>query len=143
MKLKDEDVIAIGNPKIRVLHTSGHTPESISLVVAEYPKNSEGLVFTGDTLFRGNVGRLDLEGAGTSEQLYDSVKKLFLLDDYVAILPSHYGKSQCGVGLSSVPLSTIGYEKRFNKVVETLSDKQKFIENMKIRKPWRYPNTMR
>jgi hydroxyacylglutathione hydrolase len=137
--LKDGDVIPIGNPRIRVLHTPGHTPESISLVVAEYPKTSEGLVFTGDTLFRGNVGRLDLEGAGTPEQLHDSIKKLFLLDDYIAILPSHYGKSQCGVGLSSIPISTIGYEKRFNKVVETLSDKQKFIEYMKSQKTMEIP----
>jgi glyoxylase-like metal-dependent hydrolase (beta-lactamase superfamily II) len=86
--LKDGDVIPIGNPRIRVLHTPGHMPESMSLVVAEYPKNSEGLVFTGDTLFRGNVGRSDLEGAGTSEQLYDSIKKLFLLDEYCNITQS-------------------------------------------------------
>jgi hydroxyacylglutathione hydrolase len=92
-----------------VLHTPGHIPEGMSLVVAEYPKNSEGLVFTGDNLLRGNVGRLDLDGAGTSEQLYESIRKLFSLDDYIAVLPSHHGKSQCSVGLSSVPLSTIGY----------------------------------
>jgi hydroxyacylglutathione hydrolase len=137
--LKDGDMIPIGNPRIRVMHTPGHTPESISLVVAEYHKNSEGLVFTGDTLLRGNVGRLDLDGAGTSEQLYESIRKLFSLDDYIAVLPSHYGKSQCGVGLSSVPLSTIGYEKRFNKAVETLSDQQKFIEYMKNQKTMEIP----
>jgi glyoxylase-like metal-dependent hydrolase (beta-lactamase superfamily II) len=59
-------------------------------------------------LFRGNVGSLDLEGAGTPEQLYDSIKKLFSLDDYVAVLPSHFGRSQCGVALSSILISTIG-----------------------------------
>jgi glyoxylase-like metal-dependent hydrolase (beta-lactamase superfamily II) len=70
------------------LHTPGHIPEGMSLVVAEYPKNSEGLVFTGDNLLRGNVGRLDLDGAGTSEQLYESIRKLFSLDDYIAVTQS-------------------------------------------------------
>jgi hydroxyacylglutathione hydrolase len=97
------------------------------LLVAEYPNTPNGIVFTGDTLLRSNVGRLDLDGAGTPGQLYDSVKKLFA-QDYVAVMPSHYGKSQCGVGLSSVPISTIGYEKRFNGAIEALSDRQKFIE---------------
>jgi glyoxylase-like metal-dependent hydrolase (beta-lactamase superfamily II) len=83
-------------------YTPGHTRESISLLVAEYPKTSEGIIFTGDTLLRGNIGRLDLDCAGTPEQLHDSVKKLSALEGY-AVMPSHYGKSQCGIGLSSVP----------------------------------------
>jgi len=132
--LKDGDTLAIGNPQVKIIHTPGHTPESMSLLFTEYPKKSESILLTGDTLFRGNVGRLDLEGAGTPEQLYDSIKKLFSLDDYVAVLPSHFGKSQCGVGLSSVPISTIGYEKRFNRSVDALSDKQKFIDYMKNQK---------
>jgi hydroxyacylglutathione hydrolase len=106
----------------------------MSLLFAEYPKKSESILLTGDTLFRGNVGRLDLEGAGTPEQLYDSIKRLFSLDDYVAVLPSHFGKSQCSVGLSSVPISTIGYEKRFNRSVDALSDKKKFLDYMKNQK---------
>lgn len=137
--LKEGNVISIGNPRVKVLHTPGHTPESMSLLVAEYPKTSEGIIFTGDTLLRGNVGRLDLDGAGTPEQLYDSVKKLFTLEDYVAVMPSHYGKSQCGVGLSSVPLSTIGYEKRFNGAIDALSDRQKFIDYMKTLKTMEIP----
>lgn len=138
--LKDGDTLAIGNPQVKVIHTPGHTPESMSLLFAEYPKRSESIVLTGDTLFRGNVGRLDLEGAGTPEQLYDSVKRLFSLEDFVAVLPSHFGKSQCGVGLSSVPLSTIGYEKRFNSSVDTLSDREKFVEYMKNQKTMEIPN---
>ena len=74
--VKEGDTISIGNPRVKVLHTPGHTPESISLLVAEYPKTPDGIIFTGDTLLRGNVGRLDLDGAGTPEQLYDSVKRL-------------------------------------------------------------------
>jgi len=138
--VKGGDVIAIGNPRLKIVHTPGHTPESISLLVAEYPKTSDSILFTGDTLFRGNVGRLDLEGAGTYEQLYESIKKIFSLDDYVAVLPGHYGKSQCGVGLSSVPITTIGYEKRFNKVINTIDDKQKFIDYMKNQKTMEIPN---
>ena len=138
--LKEGNVISIGNPRVKVLHTPGHTPESMSLLVAEYPKTSEGIIFTGDTLLRGNVGRLDLDGAGTPEQLYDSVKKLFTLEDYVAVMPSHYGKSQCGVGLSSVPMSTIGYEKRFNGAIDALSDKQKFIDYIKGLKTMEIPD---
>jgi glyoxylase-like metal-dependent hydrolase (beta-lactamase superfamily II) len=138
-RVKDGDVIQIGNPRVRLLHTPGHTPESVSLLVAEYPKTSEGIVLTGDTLFRGNVGRLDLEGAGTPEQLYESIKRLFSLEDYVVVLPSHYGRSQCGVGLSSVPISTIGYEKRFNRSVDSLSDKQKFTDYMKSQKTMEIP----
>ena len=141
--LKDGDSLAIGNPQVKIIHTPGHTPESISLLFAEYPKKSESILLKGDTLFRGNVGRLDLEGAGTPEQLYDSIKKLFSLDDYVAVLPSHFGKSQCGVGLSSVPISTIGYEKRFNRSVDTLSDKQKFIDYMKDQKTMEIPDHIR
>jgi hydroxyacylglutathione hydrolase len=129
--VKEGDVISIGNPRVKVLHTPGHTPESTSLLVAEYPDTAEGIIFTGDTLLRGNIGRLDLDGAGTPEQLYNSVKKLFALEDYVAVMPSHYGKSQCGVGLSSVPISTIGYEKRFNSAVDALPDRQKFIDYIK------------
>ena len=137
--LKEGNVISIGNPRVKVLHTPGHTLESMSLLVAEYPKTSEGIIFTGDTILRGNVGRLDLDGAGTPEQLYDSVKKLLALEDYVAVMPNHYGKSQCGVGLSSVPLSTIGYEKRFNGAIDALSDRQKFIDYMKTLKTMEIP----
>src|SRR5919109_1052242 len=125
--LKDGDSLAIGNPQVKVIHTPGHTPESISLLFTEYPKVSESILFTGDTLFRGNVGRLDLEGAGTPEQLYESVNKLFSLEEFVAVLPGHFGKSQCGVGLSSVPISTIGYEKRFNRSADSISEKNKFV----------------
>lgn len=137
--VKEGDTFSIGNPRIKILHTPGHTPESISLLVAEYPKTSEGIIFTGDTLLRGNVGRLDLDGAGTPEQLYDSVKKLFSLDDYIAVMPSHYGRSQCGVGLSSVPISTIGYEKRFNRANDSLSEKSKFVEYIKEQKSMDIP----
>jgi len=141
--VKDGDIIQIGNPRVRILHTPGHTPESVSLLFAEYPKTSESIIFTGDTLFRGNVGRLDLEGAGTAGQLFDSIKRLFSLEDYIVVLPSHYGRSQCGVGLSSVSISTIGYEKRFNRSVDALYDKQKFKDYTESQKTMEIPDHMR
>jgi glyoxylase-like metal-dependent hydrolase (beta-lactamase superfamily II) len=140
--VKDGDIIQIGNPRVRILHTPGHTPESVSLLFAEYPKTSESIIFTGDTLFRGNVGRLDLEGAGTAGQLFDSIKRLFSLEDYIVVLPSHYGRSQCGVGLSSVSISTIGYEKRFNRSVDALYDKQKFKDYTESQKTMEIPDHM-
>jgi glyoxylase-like metal-dependent hydrolase (beta-lactamase superfamily II) len=141
--VKDGDVLEIGNPRVRIIHTPGHTQESMSLLFAEYPKTSESILFTGDTLFRGNVGRMDLEGAGTPEQLYDSVKKLFSLDEFITVLPSHFGKSKCGVGLSSVPITTIGYEKRFNQSVDVLSDKPKFVDYMRSQKTLEMPEHIR
>lgn len=138
--VKEGDVISIGNPRVKVLNTPGHTPESISLLIAEYPKTLEGIIFTGDTLLRGNVGRLDLDGAGTPEQLYDSVRKLFALEDYVAVMPNHYGRSQCGVGSSSVPISTIGYEKRFNRATDSLCNRGKFVDYIKGLKTMEIPD---
>ncbi len=137
--VKDGDVIQIGNPRVKIIHTPGHTPESMSLLFAEYPNMSESILFTGDTLFRGNIGRMDLEGAGTPEQLYGSIKKLLSLDEFITVLPGHYGKSKCGVGLSSVPISTIGYEKRFNQSIGALSDKENFIDYMKNQKTLEMP----
>jgi hydroxyacylglutathione hydrolase len=141
--LKDKGVLAIRNPQVKILHTPGHTPESMSLLFTEYPKTPESILFTGDTLFRGNVGRLDLEGAGTPEQLYESVHKLFSLNEIVAILPDHFGKSQCGVGLSSVALSTIGFEKRYNRSINSLSDRSKFVEFMSSQKTMEIPDYIR
>ncbi|MGB0027896.1 MAG: MBL fold metallo-hydrolase, partial [Nitrososphaeraceae archaeon] len=138
--VKEGDIISIGNPQVKILHTPGHTPESISLLIAEYPKTSDGIIFTGDTLLRGNVGRLDLDGAGTPDHPYNSVKKLFALEDYVAVMPSHYGRSQCGVGLSSIPISTIGYEKRFNRAIDSLSDREKFVDYLKGLKTMEIPD---
>jgi hypothetical protein len=66
---------------------------------------------------------------------------MFSLDEF-RVLPSHYGKSKCGVGLSSVLITTIGYEKRFNQSVDVLSDKQKFLDYMKNQKHWKCRNIL-
>lgn len=100
--VKEGDFITVGKVSLEVIHTPGHSPGSISL-------HANGLVFTGDTLFVGAVGRTDLEG-GSWHTLVSSVRaKLFTLPDSTVVLPGHnYGAS---------PKSTIGIEKVSNPYV--------------------------
>ena len=116
--LRDEQVLDIGNVKVTVLHTPGHSTDSICLLVSD-ARRSEApwFVITGDTLFVGAVGRPDL--AGKQRQmasiLYDSLHaKLLSLPDDIEIFPGHQAGSACGVGLSGKPSSTVGFEKRWN-----------------------------
>ena len=116
--LDDGQEIALGNTRLRVLHTPGHTPESISLVVTDLRRGPEPwFVITGDTLFSGAVGRPDLPGHAreNAARLYTSLhEKLLSLPDDLELYPAHFGGSACGAGLSGKPSSTIGFEKRFN-----------------------------
>lgn len=97
--LSDGDIIAIGDLQIRVMHTPGHSPGGVCY-------DCGTVVFTGDTLFAGSVGRTDFPG-GSFEQLVSSIKnKLFVLDDSVIVLPGHG------------PQSSIGAEKRSNPFVQ-------------------------
>ncbi len=117
-KLNDGDVLDLGNVVVRVLHTPGHTLDSICLVVTDKRRGeAPWFVITGDTLFVGAVGRPDLAGRERemAEQLYDTLRsKLMTLADDVEIFPGHQAGSVCGAGLSGKPSSTIGFEKRFN-----------------------------
>jgi hydroxyacylglutathione hydrolase len=120
----DGDVHELGNVKISVVHTPGHTPDSVSLLVTDRTRSDEPwFVLTGDTLFSGGVGRPDLLGAGherrLAEQLYDSLRsRLLVLPDHVEIFPAHFGGAACGKGLSGKPGSTIGFERRFNPALQ-------------------------
>ena len=113
--------LELGNTRIRVLHTPGHTPESLSLVVTDLRRGpAPWFVITGDTLFSGAVGRLDLPGEAreNASRLYTSLhEKLLGLPDEVEVYPAHFGGSACGAGLSGKPSSTIGFEKRFNRAL--------------------------
>lgn len=104
--VKEDDLITIGDISLKVLHTPGHSPGAICLYV-------DGLVFTGDTLFVGGVGRTDLDG-GSSQTLVSSIRdKLFSLPDSTVVLPGHnYGEA---------PKSTIGLEKVHNPYVGSRS----------------------
>jgi hydroxyacylglutathione hydrolase len=130
--LRDGDVIELGNDYVRVLHTAGHSSDSMSLVVGDRVQaDAPWMVFTGDTLFVGDVGRPDLHGdtntALFAGQLYDSLfGKLLKLDDMVEVYPSHFAGSICGRAMSAKPSSTIGFERRFNPALQH-TDREAFI----------------
>jgi hydroxyacylglutathione hydrolase len=122
--LDDAERHDLGNVGIEILHTPGHTPDSVSMLVTDRTRAPEPwFVLTGDTLFSGGVGRPDLLGAGQerrlAEQLYESLHgKLFALPDHLEVFPAHFGGAACGKGLSGKPGSTIGFERRFNPALQ-------------------------
>ena len=118
--LKDDDVIALGNIRIRALHTPGHTPESITLLVSDTTRAEEPwLALTGDTLFVGDIGRPDLVGMeaarGLANDMYDSLfEKILPLNDSLLIYPGHGAGSLCGKSIGSMKSSTLGFERKYN-----------------------------
>jgi len=128
----DGEVLELGNVSFQVMHTPGHTPEHISLLVTDRTRADEPwFVLTGHTLMVGDLGRTEL--ATTAEDgaraLFQSVQKLKSLPDYLEILPGAYAGSVCGRSLSGKPTSTIGYEKRNNKAFR-ISDEDAFLRVM-------------
>ncbi len=114
LAVEDGDVISVGELKIKIMYTPGHSPDAISLLV-------EDKILTGDTLFIGECGRTDLPG-GSSEELYDSLfSKLVKLDDELEVYPGHdYGDK---------PYSKLGYEKKHNYTLKPRS-KDEFVKFM-------------
>ena len=121
----------VGKLEIEVIHTPGHTPESTCYLL----RDEEGkpyCIFTGDTLFVGDVGRPDLFGADiTKEQLasnmYDSLQRLKLLPDEVIVYPAHGPGSACGKNLGKETWSTIGVQKKLNYALQDMP-REAFIE---------------
>jgi glyoxylase-like metal-dependent hydrolase (beta-lactamase superfamily II) len=131
-KVRDGDVLELGNVTIKVLHTPGHTPEHISLVVTDHTRSEEPwFVLTGHTLMVGDLGRTELatsaeEGA---RNLFASMQRLKALPDHLEVLPGAYSGSVCGRSLSGKPTSTIGFEKRYNKAFR-IEDETTFLRAM-------------
>jgi glyoxylase-like metal-dependent hydrolase (beta-lactamase superfamily II) len=135
--LSDGDRVELGNTIVTALATPGHAPAHSAYVVVDRRRDSEEpwLVFAGDSLLVGDVGRPDLHTGGDPEplarQLHRSLARLLELPDHVGLYPSHYGGSVCGKSLSGNPFSTIGFERLHNGalavdedafVVESLRD---------------------
>ncbi|RVD34576.1 MBL fold metallo-hydrolase, partial [Mesorhizobium sp. M4A.F.Ca.ET.020.02.1.1] len=131
-RAKDGEVVELGNVTMTVMHTPGHTPEHISLLVTDRTRAAEPwFVLTGHTLMVGDLGRTELatsaeDGART---LFSSVRRLKQLPDHVEVLPGAYSGSVCGRSLSGKPTSTIGFEKRFNKAFR-IDDEDTFVATM-------------
>jgi glyoxylase-like metal-dependent hydrolase (beta-lactamase superfamily II) len=118
--LRDGEVVELGNTLVTAVDTPGHAPAHAAFVVADRRRGTEEpwLVFTGDSLLVGDVGRPDLHAGGDpmplARLLHGSLARLLSLPDHVNVYPSHYGGSVCGRGLSGNPFSTIGFERRHN-----------------------------
>ena len=131
--LQDGEEHDLGNVRVTVLHTPGHTPDGVSLLVTDKTRGPEPwFVLTGDTLFAGGVGRPDLLGEGAeaalAEQLYESLHtKLLTLPDHIEVYPAHFSGAACGKGLSGKPGTTIGFERRFNPALQFAS-KVEFVQ---------------
>jgi glyoxylase-like metal-dependent hydrolase (beta-lactamase superfamily II) len=130
--VRDGDVLELGNTLMKVLHTPGHTPEHVSLVVTDLRRADEPwFVLTGHTLMVGDLGRTELatsaeEGA---RALFRSAQRLKTLPDHLEVMPGAYAGSVCGRGLSGKPMSTIGFEKRHNKAFR-IEDEETFVHAM-------------
>lgn len=128
--LHDGQCLESGNVLVDVLHTPGHTQDSVCLLVRDLRRGDEPwFVITGDTLFVGAVGRPDLAGQAQemAAQLYDTLHtRLLTLPPELEIYPGHQAGSACGAGLSGKPASTIGFEKRFNAMLSV--PREAFIE---------------
>lgn len=133
--LNDGDVLELGEVRLAVRHTPGHTPESVTLLVSDTQRAAEPwMALTGDLLFVGDVGRPDLVGPevarGLAGELYDSLFGTILqLDDSLMVYPGHGGGSLCGRAIASVRSSTLGFERRFNPAL-SVNERGEFIEYM-------------
>jgi glyoxylase-like metal-dependent hydrolase (beta-lactamase superfamily II) len=130
--LEDGDDLTIGNVGIHVLHTPGHTPEHVSLLVTDRTRGSEPwFVLTGHTLMVGDMGRTELATNAEvgANALFESAARLRALPDHVEVWPGAFSGSVCGRRLSGKPSSTIGFERRFNRAFAT-EERNAFVQLM-------------
>ncbi len=146
--LRDGDVFQVGNIAFKALLTSGHTPEHLSFLVTDEGGGADEpmALLSGDFLFVGDVGRPDLleSAAGqagimkpSARELYSSLRSLADLPGHLQVLPAHGAGSACGKALGSVPVSVLGYERKFNTAFrEALtSDRETFVEHILAGQP--------
>src|SRR6266516_3443637 len=130
--LADGDVLELGNTLVTTIATPGHAPAHHAYTVADRRRGTEEpwLVFSGDSLLIGDVGRPDLHVAGDprgqARLLHASLKRLLELPDHLVLYPSHYGGSVCGRGLSGNPVSSIGFERAHNPLLAHM-DPDEFV----------------
>ncbi|CAN7454688.1 MBL fold metallo-hydrolase [Mesorhizobium amorphae] len=130
--VKDGDILELGNVTATVMHTPGHTPEHITLLVTDRTRAPEPwFALTGHTLMVGDVGRTELASSAEdgARALFASVGRLKQLPDHIEVLPGAFSGSVCGRSLSGKPTSTIGFEKRFNKAFR-IDDEAAFVQTM-------------
>jgi hydroxyacylglutathione hydrolase len=119
----DNDTLNVGSIEIKAVYTPGHTDESLCYAVYPPQNDEASLVFTGDTLFAGSVGRTDLYGKpaqkAQAEKIYISLhEKILPLGDHVMVYPAHGAGSVCGHGISGMEPTTLGYEKKTNPYLQ-------------------------
>lgn len=131
IKLKDGERLTLGELVIECMHTPGHTPECVCYLL--YKNKSEKIphaIFTGDTLFNGDVGRPDLLGANMPAEvlagiMYETIqKKILPLEDSIILYPGHGPGSPCGKAMSKETVSTIGHQKKFNYALQPMTKKE-------------------
>ena len=138
--LEDGDMIELGNTLVTAIATPGHAPAHHAYAVADRRRGTEEpwLLFSGDSLLIGDVGRPDLHVAGDSHGqarlLHASLRRLLELPDHVVLYPSHYAGSVCGRGLSGNPVSSIGFERAHNPLL-ALADPEAFADALVAEMP--------
>src|SRR5437773_769140 len=131
--LADGDVLELGNTLVTVIATPGHAPAHHAYLVADRRRGTEEpwLVFSGDSLLIGDVGRPDLHVSGDARAqarlLFASLRRLLELPDGVVVYPSHYAGSVCGRGLSGNPVSSVGFERAHNPML-AIEDAEAFTD---------------
>lgn len=135
-KVNHGDIIKVGKVSLEAIFTPGHTPEHLSFLLTDHPATDKpNMLFTGDFVFVGDVGRPDLleQSAGKEDSqkkgahdLFDSLHDFVKLQDYILLWPGHGAGSACGKSLGAVNMSTIGYEKIRNWALQLLDNKSAF-----------------
>jgi glyoxylase-like metal-dependent hydrolase (beta-lactamase superfamily II)/rhodanese-related sulfurtransferase len=122
--LHDGEELPLGQLRLRILHTPGHRPELISVLVVNPLRSPEpSMVLTGDSLLVGDVGRPDF-GGGDPRAQYESLTRLLRLPDWVAVFPGHF-EGPCGKGMCGRPSTTIGFERLYNPLARL--DREPFV----------------